>query len=176
MSPQTLPALIFAAGPTIWSFDAWKLRTKNIPHPFDAATSSDPHLESWKLTLINKLERRIRLLPTYDDRVDYILHAQTTNGNRRQALDAWNAWADSHLESWNIHTDVQNILLQFGRHPSQMLAARTIRTRWVSTILITPLSEYPWLTFHKGSPSHRFGPIRRGGTLWRRRLCRSHGP
>ncbi|KAH9171253.1 hypothetical protein EDB89DRAFT_1136899 [Lactarius sanguifluus] len=121
MSTLTLSILILATDPVIWSFHFWKVRTDNILSPFDNdATPANTHLESWQLVLIRKFAHRVHAIPTFDDRVDYIRGALNSSSKIRHAPEAWNTWASAHLPSWNLQSDVEDTLLHFGRHPSQM--------------------------------------------------------
>ncbi|KAH9019252.1 hypothetical protein EDB85DRAFT_2153917 [Lactarius pseudohatsudake] len=121
MSALTPSILILAADPVIWSFHFWKVRTGNILPPFDNdATPANTHLESWQLMLIRKFAHRLHAIPTFDDRVDYIRRALNSSSKIRHAPEAWNTWASARLPSWNLQSDVEDTLLHFGRHPSQM--------------------------------------------------------
>ncbi|KAH8986472.1 hypothetical protein EDB92DRAFT_1949145 [Lactarius akahatsu] len=121
MSTLTLSILILATDPVIWSFHFWKVRTGNILPPFDNdATPANTHLESWQLMLIRKFAHCIHTIPTFDDRVNYIQHALNSSSKICHAPEAWNTWASARLPSWNLQSNVEDTLLHFGCHPSQM--------------------------------------------------------
>ena len=137
MSDMTLPDLLLAVNPSIWTFHTWKTRTGNMLPPFDElATSATTGLESWQLVIIKRLAGTIHSLPSWDDRILYIQHLHKFNHELRHALDIWNTWVNIHLKAWNIQGEIEEILEQFGRHPSQMHNL-LIRTRLVSCFLST---------------------------------------
>lgn len=121
MAPPSLAIIILAAGPEIWAFPSWKTRTKEVLLPFyPDATSDSTGLQSWQLTLLRKFARRIRDIDNYRGRMKYIQHGHKSDPRLLHAPDIWTAWLNPLLESWNIVTDVEDILIKFHRHPSQL--------------------------------------------------------
>ncbi|KAH9015534.1 hypothetical protein EDB85DRAFT_1898653 [Lactarius pseudohatsudake] len=138
MTAPCLSAVILAVGPSIWSFHTWRLRTQNLVPPFDIdATPSNTHLESWQLTVIKNLTFNIHSLPTYDERIRFILQAQKALTKFHHAPDTWDTWVNGHIRSWSLQIDIERILYAFGRHPSQTYGFPT-ETRLDDLIPLVP--------------------------------------
>lgn len=143
MSPPTLSTLLLAVDPIIWSFPVWKARTGNIVPPFvdcDTANPASTNLQSWQLTLIRKYAKKIHTLPSFDNHVYCIYQTQKPDSKLHVRLApanaAWNTWVLDQLPSWNLQTDIEDILFQFNCHPSQMHALPASIQHLVSIIVL----------------------------------------
>jgi hypothetical protein len=166
MSLLTVPTLILAAGNDLWSFPSWKTRTGNIKPPFEGTDETirlDPY-ESWQLVVMRNVIQDIHhKKSTFDNRIKYIQRGYETESNVPYALEIWNFWANQHLESWNIQSDIEDIFLQFGRHPSQMRATlRKTGADLVGPILVNHvrfLSDLPRSSSFKDACLHTLVPF-----------------
>lgn len=177
MAPPSLAIIILAAGPEIWAFPSWKTRTKEVLLPFyPEATSDSTSLQSWQLTLLRKFARRIRDIDNYRGRMKYIQHGHKSDPKLLHAPDMWTAWLNPLLESWNIVADVEDILIKFHRHPSQLqpLPERVSLVSPLSTLYLRP-SESPRLISLQRKICRQCVTYRRGVPFRRRHLRRSHG-
>ena len=129
----SLPILILAAGTEIWSFSTWKKRTKCVTPPFsDDATPEDTKLQPWELAYIEKMALNVDKYKTFDHRLSYILSKYDTNRKLKHALDNWVAWVQPNLGPWGIQKDIEQIFIEYSRHPSQIRAVPS------STDLVSP--------------------------------------
>jgi hypothetical protein len=112
--------LIFAAGSDIWSYPAWNERTGNAFPPFHKdATPTDTKLESWQLTVLQEFSQGLNKKKSLDDRILFIQDS-CKEAKFLEAANCWDSWIQRQLISWNIQPDIEEVLLHFDRHPSQM--------------------------------------------------------
>lgn len=170
---KTLSTIILALGPEVWALPAWQARTNKVILPFNpVATSASTKLEAWQLTLLRKFARRIRSIKHYEERVKFIRRGYLSDPVIHLAPDIWDTWVNPYLESWNIQSDIEDILLQFDRHPSQMLPIRS--AHFVSPFLVF-FSSPLWLISLQGPLPYGFDPFRPRAPVWHRCLHRSRG-
>lgn len=119
MPTASTAAAIMAISDTIWEFERWKERTKNVITPLnDAATPAMVGLSDRELAAVRALAKRLFTKDGYSARVA-AYGKKVSNDTAGKA--AWGKWINQRFQGWKIRKDIEALLDRNKRHPRQLL-------------------------------------------------------
>jgi hypothetical protein len=119
MPSGTPAAAVMAVSDTVWTFDTWKERTKNVILPFDPeATPAQTSLTERELEALRALAHRILSLNSYRKRINEF---KAKDDNDKAGKEAWLKWFKKVHTDWQMKKDVENLLDAYERHPRMMV-------------------------------------------------------
>ena len=108
-----------AVSDTIWTYDAWRDRTKNVAVlPFHEDATSDQTLNQKDLETIRALASRIHNLGSYKARNKTFMDE---SHNDQAGKEAWGKWLTKYRPKWKIQQDAEAVLDKHERHPRHMM-------------------------------------------------------
>ena len=122
MLSGTVPGAMMAVAETLWGFEKWKERTKNVVLPFSlGATPDQTSLTKRELEAVRALAHRIHNAGDYTARVNAF---KEDNDNDRAGKAAWLKWFNMTHRSWRIMKDMEEVLNTSGRHPRLLVVTK----------------------------------------------------
>lgn len=121
MPSATVPAAVLAVADTIWSYETWGDRVKNVTLPWDeGASTSRTNLETDELEAVRALAHRVHSKTTFRDRVNVF---DGENDNDKLGKLAWKKWFRKVHPGWNMRKDIEKVLDAYDRHPRLLMGA-----------------------------------------------------